>query len=136
MNVDINENSVIFKRSTGEHTAFAAHAQAFVHEYDAVLGPLLHGTRRTGGHAPRTLAMKAGHEYVRGTGKAVNVSRSDGHDLGGQRPEGKSLGRLAMNLTAQAPDAIVLILEKIILAHDACPPDPFEFNGRTCTKVS
>ena len=50
---------------TGRDTGFAADAQCFVNEYDAVLGPFLHRTGGAGRDTPRLLAVKAGHEYVR-----------------------------------------------------------------------
>jgi len=66
----------------GRNAGFAAHAQFVVHEYNAVLGPFLHGARGAGGDAPGVLAVEAGHKYIGHARKIVYFFRTDGNDLG------------------------------------------------------
>jgi hypothetical protein len=67
---------------TGRNTGFAAYAQFVVHEYNAVLGPFLHGARGAGGYAPGVLTVEAGHKNIGHTRKIVYFFRADGNDLG------------------------------------------------------
>jgi hypothetical protein len=65
----------------GRNAAFAAYAQGFLYDDNAIFGPLLNGTRWTGRRTPRRFAMKTGHEDVCRAGQTIHQLGANGYDL-------------------------------------------------------
>jgi len=101
----------------GRYAGFAADAQFIIDEYNAVLGPFLHGTRGAGGDAPWILTVETGHEDIGHSRQVVYFFRADGNDLGQPGANRQIVFGLAMRLAAVAPDAALGILINIVLAH-------------------
>lgn len=101
----------------GGHAALAAHAQRGVHEDDAVLWPLLHGSGGAGNDTPWILTVKAWHEHIGCAGSALHEFGAYGYDVRGLRICSKVLVGLAGHLAAVASDAFLFVLIKIINAH-------------------
>jgi hypothetical protein len=81
---------------TGRNAGFAAHTKFFVYKDNTVLRSFLHGTGRTGSHAPGILAVEAGHKHIGHARQVVYLSRADGNYLGQSRPDGQIVFGFAM----------------------------------------
>jgi hypothetical protein len=93
------------------HTGLAAYAKGCIHEYDAVLGPFLHGPGRAGGYAPGFFTVKTGHENVGRARQVVDHFRPHGNDLSRPGTHGQVLVGLAVHFTAVAPNATFGVLK-------------------------
>jgi hypothetical protein len=88
-----------------------------IHENDAVFCPFLHGSGRTGGHAPGPVAMVAGHEDEIYFGNASHPFGADGLNPAQPGAYGQSFILLAVNFTGQTPNAFCAIMEEIEFTH-------------------
>jgi hypothetical protein len=102
---------------TGRNAGFAAHAKFFVYEDDAVRRAFLHGAGGAGCHAPRILAVEAGHKHIGHARQIVYLPGTDGYNLGQSRPNGQIVFCFAMGFTAEASDAALGILVDVIFTH-------------------
>ena len=94
---------------------------------------LLHRAGRAGPHAPRVLAVEAGHEHEPHAWTSVHVDRAEGDQLTRVGSGAEILVGLAVNLAGQAADAVGLVVAQDVLAHRPVPPVA---RRATCTTVS
>ncbi len=103
----------------GGDAALAAHAQGLVHVNDAVPGALAHGAGGAGGHAPGLFAVEAGHEHEGLTGDIPHHLGAHRDDLAEAGPDAQPFVGFAVHLAAQAADALALVLQDVINAHQS-----------------
>ena len=94
----------------GRDAALAADAAAVIDEDDAVLLTLLHGPGRAGPHAPRVLAVEAGHEDEAVARQSADILRVEADDLAGRRPGPQVLVGLAVNFAGMTANAVRLVV--------------------------
>jgi hypothetical protein len=88
-----------------------------VHENNAVTAALLHGTGGTCRDAPGIFAVKAGHEYVGGTGEATDHLGSYLDDLTQSWSDRQVFVGFTLNFTGMASDTLLGVLKQIVFAH-------------------
>jgi len=123
---------------TGGHACLTADTKQRIHENDAVLCPPLHGPGRACSHTPGILTVKAGHECISCPGNGADKNRTNRNNFTKFGTNRQILVALARHFAAVAADALLGVLEQVVLAHHLPPglPAAFSSNFVTVTKVS
>jgi len=95
----------------GGHTGLAADTQGFIHKYDAIRRPLLHGAGRTGGHTPWVFTVETRHETECRSRQVPDELRTHHDYFDGFRPHRQFFVGLTRNFTGMTANAFLDILK-------------------------